>query len=109
MLAAVLTITAGGCLLLGLWLLWGKDRTRGPLPTPEEPQIPLLEGAAVPEHVLARFLLPVPGPRFRGSCDCNATRVVWTQDPARPEARLGICRRCGKVRFDVSQGHVLAL
>jgi hypothetical protein len=108
-MAVGLTALAAGLAFLFLWVLWGPDPVDSPSKSPER-STPDTDPVPDPVFALAKFRLERHLLRKFLVCEeCNGTVIVWTDDPSRPGAKLGICRRCARVRFDASQGQVLSL
>jgi len=97
---------------LALWLMYGPDRPPRPRPAKTVERIATVEEVVTSFAQLANGMRPlnVMSATHEHACeDCHGRRLVWTRDPARHDAWLGLCRRCGKVRLDVAQGQTLAL
>jgi hypothetical protein len=94
--------------MAAVWIVWQDHlrpaRAGGPAEEADAPK-PLQGSAATGFDALRPNVFPR---QHDTPCsNCNGRVLVWTQDGARPDAWVGVCRRCGFPRLDVVEGETI--
>lgn len=107
-MAILLALISLGFGIVSLWLFcFVKDDARLAIATPVEEEVPASPTPLLGGRGLAALRHNVFPRSHDRPCSCNARALVWTKDPRRHDAWIGVCRRCGLTRLDVVAGETI--